>query len=310
MPASAQPAASPVAVTFELNDAQTKGLALEGVAVRVTALDGGAEVAAGKTGKDGRWTARLVPGTYQLSYRLDGFVPYQSGATEVRHDGQLVTVSLSRLLESTEAGAREVRIILNWGSDPAQVKDADSHLVCSCGAADGHVFYSQREHRSGTHTVSLDVDDTDWGGPETITLTGPPTGSYLYWVHDYSGPPATLGASDAVVRVVIGAEQAGEFRVPRGLTGRDWRPFKTIEVGKDARPRLVSFTPDEIAEAADLVLPAEYRTSASTPAPPAPVNATETTGGGPPLRLIAGVVVALLLVRAVVRHRRRDGRRR
>ena len=309
-PLPGQDTIRPVAVTFELNDAQTKGLALEGVAVRVTALDGGAELAAGKTGKDGRWTARLVPGTYQLAYRLEGFVPYESGATEVRRDGQIVTVSLSRLLESTEAGAREVRIILNWGSDPTQVKDADSHLVCSCGAPDGHVFYSQREHRSGTHAVSLDVDDTDWGGPETITLTGSLSGTYLYWVHDYSGPPATLGASDAVVRVVIGAEQAGEFRVPRGLTSRDWRPFKAIEAGKDGLPRLVPFTPDEIAEAADLVLPAQYRTSGATLPPPDPANTTETTARRLPLTLLAGVVAAMLLVRAALHRRRRGGRRR
>ena len=305
-PLPGQQTTRPVAVTFELNDAQTKGKLLEGVAVRVAAPDGGGELAAGVTGKEGRWTTGLVPGTYQVAYRLDGFVPYESGATELRHDGQVVTVSLSRLLESTAAGSREVRIILNWGSDRSQVKDADSHLVCACGAPDGHVFFSQREHHSGTHAVSLDVDDTDWGGPETITLTGAPPGSYLYWVHDFSGPPATLGASDVVVRVVIGAEQAGEFRVPRGLTARDWRPFKAIEVGKDARPSLVPFTPDEIAEAADLALPAEYGGGAATPRPAEPPGATERRS---PLPTIVGIVAAMLVVRAVLRGRR-HGRRR
>ena len=127
-----------------------------------------------------------------------------------------MTVSLSRLLEATESGGREVRIILNWGSRADQVEDADSHLACPCGARTGHVYYRNRTHEAPDHKVELDVDDTDWGGPETITLTRPVPGTYLYWVHDYSGPPATLGASDVVVRVVIGAEEAGEFRDLQG----------------------------------------------------------------------------------------------
>jgi len=68
------------------------------------------------------------------------------------------------------------------------------------------------------------VDDTDWGGPETVTLTDPPPGSHVYWVHDYSGPPATLGTSDVVVRVVIGEQEAGEFRILRGVTQRSSSP--------------------------------------------------------------------------------------
>ncbi len=200
-------------VRFELNDAQVKGRALAGVQVRASAAGG--EVASGVTGSDGRWTAQLAPGSYQVSYRLQGYVPYTSGETEIREDGQLVTVSLSRLLEATESGRRDVRIILNWGSRPDQVRDADSHVACPCGAEDRHVFYQHRKHAAGDHKVELDVDDTDWGGPETITLTHPAPGSYLYWVRDYSGPPATLGLSDVVVRVVIGAEEAGEFRVFR-----------------------------------------------------------------------------------------------
>lgn len=303
--APAQDPAQPVAVTFELNDAQTKDKALAGVQVRVARV-GGAEAATGVTGADGRWTARLTPGAYHVDYRLEGFVPYDSDATEVRHDGQRITVSLSRLLESTADGAREVRVILNWGSDPAQVRDADSHLACACGATEGHVFYGQRDHVTATHRVQLDVDDTDWGGPETVTLGPLAPGSYLYWVHDYSGPPATLGGSDVVVRVIVGAEQAGEFRAPRGLTRRGWRPFKSIEVGPDGRPTLVAFTTDEIAEAADLQLPAGYREpDASGGAPPAAPE-TASPRRSPVVPLVAFAVVALLIIRASRRrHRRR-----
>jgi hypothetical protein len=301
--AAAQAAApAPVTVRFELNDAQVKGRALEGVAVRVSAASGGGEVASGRTGAEGSFAARLAPGTYQVSYRLEGYVPYTSGATEVREDGQLVTVSLSRLLEATESGGREVRIILNWGSRPDQVRDADSHVACPCGAADRHVYYQARVHQAGEHKVELDVDDTDWGGPETITLTRPVPGTYLYWVHDYSGPPATLGASDVVVRVVIGSREAGEFRVFKGITKRAWRPFKAIEVGADGIPSLVRFTEDEIAEAADLAVPVNLQPPEPSSAPAPAPSPTGWRWPVPPVALLVLVLLALMLK---ARHRRR-----
>jgi hypothetical protein len=300
----AQPAAPAASARFELNDAQVKGRALEGVAISVAPAAGGPEVASGRTGSDGRWTARLPPGTYQVRYRLDGYVPYTSGATEIREEGQLVTVSLSRLLEATESGGREARIILNWGSRPDQVKDADSHLACPCGAADRHVYYQARVHEAAGHKVELDVDDTDWGGPETITLTRPAPGTYLYWVHDYSGPPTTLGTSDIVVRVVIGAEEAGEFRVFKGITKRAWRPFKAIEVGPDGRPTLVRFTEDEIAEAADLSVPADLQPPGPEPGPSTPTSATPSRFPFPVFLPLA-IVILVLVARA--RRRRRRG---
>ena len=300
----AQPAPRPVTVRFDLNDAQVKGRALEGVAVSVSPAGGGGALSSGRTGVDGRWTTPLPPGAYQVSYRLEGYVPYTSEATEVREDGQLVTVSLSRLLEATESGGREVRIILNWGSRPDQVRDADSHLACPCGASDGHVYYQARVHEAAGHRVELDVDDTDWGGPETITLTRPAPGTYVYWVHDYSGPPAALGASDIVVRVVIGAEEAGEFRVFKGITKRAWRPFKAIEVGPDGRPTLVRFTEDEIAEAADLAVPADLQPTEPEPAPSTPTSAAPSRFPFPVFLPLA-IVILVLVARA--RRRRRLG---
>ncbi len=295
--AFAQTAAEAIEVRFELNDAQVKDRRLPGVAVRVARVGGGAEVASGETGPDGRFATRLAPGTYEVSYRLGGYVPYTSEATELAADGQLVTVSLSRMLEATEAAARDVRIILNWGSRPDQVRDADSHLVCACGAPERHVSYKSRRHEAHGHVVELDVDDTDWGGPETITLTNPANGSYQYWVHDYSGPPAVLGASELVVRVLIGSEQAGEFKIYKGLTQRAWRPFKAIEVRGAGPPTLVRFTEDEIAEGRDLAVPPELQ----PPDPPAAPGSVALTLACPAMALVLGLA---LLVRRARRRRR------
>jgi hypothetical protein len=169
------------------------------------------------------------------------------------------------MLEATGEVARDVRIILNWGSREDQVRDADSHLACACADGGRHVYFRNRVHEISGHKAELDVDDTDWGGPETITLTNPASGSYLYWVHDYSGPPALLGASDLVVRVLIGSQQAGEFRVFKGLTRRAWRPFKAIQVTGDGPPSLLRFTEDEIAEGQDLAVPLELQPPDSAP---------------------------------------------
>jgi hypothetical protein len=243
-------------VIFEVNDAQVKDRLLAGVAVTVTAVGADEPAAVGTTGDDGRLRAELVAGTYQVAYGLAGYVPYTSQATEIRSDRQVVTVSLSRLLEATGAAVRQVRIILNWGSDTAHhVRDVDSHLACPCQDPPGHVMYSAKVHEGVDHRVELDVDDTDWGGPETITLTDPPPGEYLYWVHDFSAGPGILGTSDIVVRVVIGDREAGEFRIFKGVDQRAWRPFKHLLVGADLRPSVVPFTADEIAEGLDLQVP-------------------------------------------------------
>lgn len=292
--AAAQPAAD-VLVRFELNDALVKGRVLPGVSVRVERPGGGGSVNAGQTGADGRWATRLAPGTYEVSYRLEGYVSYTSEATEVREEGQLVTVSLSPVVEATEAMARDVRLILNWGSRSDQVKDADSHLACACGDATRHVFFRNRKHERAGHAVELDVDDTDWGGPETITLTQPPKGSYTYWVHDYSGPPALLGASDLVVRVLIGGQPAGEFHVFKGLTRRTWRPFKAIRVGGEGGPAVVRWTEDELAEGKDLERPREQDAD---------------PGPGPPVGLVLACPAVILVIGLLIFVRQRRKKRR
>ena len=248
----------------------------------VAAAGGGAEIASGRTGVDGRWAARLPAGTYEVSYRLEGYVPYTSGATEVREDGQLVTVSLSRLLEATESGGREVRIILNWGSRPDQVRDADSHLACPCGASDESRLLPEPQCTRRRTTRSSWTWTTRTGEGRDDHAHPPVPGTYLYWVHDYSGPPARLGASDVVVRVVIGSQEAGEFRIFKGVTRRAWRPVQgRSRSAADGQPTLVRFTEDEIAEAADLAVPPELQPP--TPSPRSAARPAEPSAPCPPL---------------------------
>jgi len=160
------------------------------------------------------------------------------------------------LLESTgQSGQKRIQIVLNWGSAQSQVKDADSHLACPC--SNEHVYFGNKTHSADEprHEVSLDVDDMDWGGPETITVLEPPPGSYVYWVHNYSGNP-TLGESGVVVRVILDDVLAGEYPVPPGWSRDDWRPFREIAVGADKSAQIVPFSGDELAGDAPSTVPA------------------------------------------------------
>jgi hypothetical protein len=247
-------------VTLVVNDATVKDRVLPGVRVLVARGAGEEPIVSGETDADGRFECHLLPDTYAVSYVRPGYVPIADSPTAITGDDQVITTTMSMMLEAEGAppGERRVRIILNWGSRTSQVRDADSHFLCACGGPTAHVYYAAKEHDGPDHSVDLDVDDTDWGGPETVTLHDPPPGNYVYWVYDYSGEAATLGSSEVVVRVLVGDELTAEYRVPAHLTDRVWLPFKALAVGADLAPRLVPFSADELAAGADRVLPAGH----------------------------------------------------
>ena len=216
----------------------------------------------------------------------------------------MVTVSLSRQLEASAETARQVRVILNWGSASDQVRDADSHLQCVCSDPAAEVMYNAKVHEGEGHRVELDVDDTDWGGPETVTLSDPPAGLYRYWVWDFSEGPGVLGEADVVVRVVIDGAEAGEFHALKGVATRAWRPFRGLEVGADGQVTIVHFTPDEIAEGLDLRAADDQLPEPSTFGQAAAAPAAEVAGGRPFIWFAVFAAVACAVLAARVRRRR------
>jgi len=248
-PARAQGELDPITVEVQASDAFS-GEALPGVIVEVSGEVAGEGVASGETGPDGRVTLELpAPGTYDLSYRHPGHVSIEGSPTEL-HDGQVVTTSLTPDLESEGlAGQLRVRVVLNWGSDRSHhVKDADAHLYAP--AHDAHVYFADPQEDVGEARFTLDVDDREWGGPETIALVAPPAGTYRYWVHDYGGSSAALGGSEVVVRVFVGDALEGEYRPPVEAIARHWQPFRAIEVGGPGGVEVVAWSDAEIADGA------------------------------------------------------------
>lgn len=161
----------------------------------------------------------VPPGTYTLLAIKTGSF-YDSPMMVVSIGGQVksYTVLMSPVLLSGQ-----IRIVLTWSNSSSDPPDLDSHLYTPViGGSTHHVNYGDKGSVATAPYATLDVDDRDWGGPETITIQSSQDGTYEYRVHQYPWPggggyPADVGnlwRSDAVVRVYDSAGLRYTFNVP------------------------------------------------------------------------------------------------
>lgn len=127
-----------------------------------------------------------------------------------------------------------IRFVLTWGSEQEGVpEDLDSHLYGPSLAGTGmhEVYYGKKEYGlPGETYTSLDVDETEYNGPETMTINTPISGTYYYYVYNYSfdddyNQTGVLYKSQAKVQVYAGNELLTTFNVPSSAdaTGRWWK---------------------------------------------------------------------------------------
>jgi hypothetical protein len=226
----------------------TAGMPLEGVDVAV--VSGGSTVAAGTTYSDGTFAIDAPAGYgYSVEYSKEGYASDSRSGVDVYEGGTttLDTVSLAALPSGTE-----VRIVLTWGLDPA---DIDSHLVGPDGYGSlFHVFYQQFGDPS---YAELDHDCTTSYGPETTTIYSELGGVYTFGVHDYTNRYSTdstsLSYSGATVRVYRGSNLAAAFAVPPGVPGTLWTVF-TMSGGVVTPVNSMSYESDPYA----VLMPAYY----------------------------------------------------
>eukprot|EP00928_Gymnodinium_smaydae_P007356 TRINITY_DN12653_c0_g3_i2.p1 TRINITY_DN12653_c0_g3~~TRINITY_DN12653_c0_g3_i2.p1 ORF type:complete len:1803 (-),score=176.54 TRINITY_DN12653_c0_g3_i2:449-5857(-) len=127
------------------------------------------------------------------------------------------------------------RIVLRWNERP---RDLDSHIYFgerqSC-----HGYYSRKRVTcSNGVRATLDVDDTNGVGPETVTLSKVSGSCHrqrgeckiVFKVHNYSRRPG-FQQSDAVVKLYNGDREMGEFRVKAGdgTVHGDWWSVVSID---------------------------------------------------------------------------------
>ena len=161
----------------------------------------------------------LDPGDYILVAELAGYTPLQRSVALAADQA----LAHQDLVLSPALGTGERRIVLTWGEQPA---DLEAHLTApNTGGCRHHCFYWDKTIPG----ASLDVDDRDAYGPETITLSQLQSGTYRYYVHDFSNRHSVsssgLSTSGATVTVYSGDGQAPQvFAVPAG-TGNVWHVF-------------------------------------------------------------------------------------
>ena len=114
----------------------------------------------------------------------------------------------------------EIRMVLNWGENP---RDLDSHLKTpQINGQRYHIMYSNRGSSESIPFVTLDVDDTDGYGPETITIKQAYNGTYLYYIYKYSSN-GTFSESGASIQIFNSPDCDGErIQVPIEGSGRYW----------------------------------------------------------------------------------------
>ena len=189
------------------------GTVLEGVSVSI----GESSVMTNDSGEYNFYLA-LQGGMYQVAALIDSFCPYD-GSFEIPedHSSSLFTFNFS-LSPFPEPG--EIRMVLNWGSSP---NDLDSHLKTpEIEGQTHHISYSNRGSADFAPFATLDVDDTDGYGPETITIKQSFSGTYIYYIYQYSSS-GSFQESGGSIQIYNSPTCDGEtIQVPVDGSGRYW----------------------------------------------------------------------------------------
>ncbi|WP_060981415.1 tandem-95 repeat protein [Vibrio splendidus] len=135
--------------------------------------------------------------------------------------------AISEVLEETD-----MRIVVTWGESP---RDMDNHLWLydtENGNELDHIYYRDMSHDLGEgNVVQQDVDDTNGGGPETITIPNYQDADMHYSVHNYTNRSWDVdGVEDVQVQVFVGDTLVETFSPDLSDTpsGDHWHVFDIV----------------------------------------------------------------------------------
>lgn len=200
------------------------GVGIEGVTIKFTSDNEDSNEITVVTQKDGYYSVEAEPGYYIGEMTGNGII-----ATEIH------AYSLSDRFntEQNETAIRAsvmdgVKIVLSWGEKP---HDEDSHLEGpTLDGAGFHTWYADKiyEDENGIRYVDLDWDDTQSYGPETTTIYKLVDGTYMFYVHNFSGESPLVG-SGAKVQVYKGSSSTPlkeiKIKNDEGENDRYWYVF-------------------------------------------------------------------------------------
>ena len=172
-------------------------------------------------------------------YKFTGLNPgiYTVQVLDLRSDNQkYISTSFNIYIESGKESENngaglspiiddeQVRFVLRWGNkESGAPSDLDSHMIGpkATGAGQFHTYYSDKTYvndEDGETYADLDLDDTEWEGPETTTIYKETPGVYYFFVHNFSDcedtNSNTLATSQASVQVYSGSRLVQTFYVP------------------------------------------------------------------------------------------------
>ncbi|MEZ9252262.1 tandem-95 repeat protein [Vibrio cyclitrophicus] len=173
-------------------------------------------------------------------YSVSGPVVEQ-GTVTIEQEGSITSSFLVPAGEDTNGGVTaisevleetDMRIVVTWGESP---RDMDNHLWLydtESGNELDHIYYRDMSHDLGEgNVVQQDVDDTNGGGPETITIPNYQDADMHYSVHNYTNRSWDVdGVEDVQVQVFVGDTLVETFTpdLPDNPTGEHWHVFDIV----------------------------------------------------------------------------------
>ena len=198
-PVSAQ-VSGPTGILTGIISSSSTGLPISGATVAVGTVSA-------VTNASGVYTIANAPsGSRVVTTSAPGF----STRTDTVNIVAAATTTFSTALVPLGASGN-ITIVLTWGATPL---DLDSHLTGpNTGGGRFEVYYA---NRNPVPYASLDVDDVNGFGPETVTVS-PVAGNFIpgvynYFVVNFSTTPA-FNVSGAVITVFQGGVQLAQYPV-------------------------------------------------------------------------------------------------
>ena len=156
-----------------------------------------------------------------LTFSSNNFIEIKKEIRVTTGADIMFNANLSPEITSSSA----IRIVLSWNETPV---DLDAHLLTpTIGDYYYHIFWNNPGSETEPPYAALDVDETEGFGPETITIHNPQTGTYNYWVHNWSDD-APLAGSGAVVEVYDSNGLLNRFTAPGSGEQDYWHVFNVV----------------------------------------------------------------------------------
>ena len=166
----------------------------------------------------------LSDGNYKISISASGYIPTGNLSATIQGQNNLTfDKSLSPVLSHNQ-----IRIVTNWTGPIANgVKDVDSYLLLPGGNSNSNLIYFMSKN---LEEAALDIDHVSWNGPETITISNLKSGTYRFYVHNYTNCSLTdLSNSNVQIDVYFGNNEPLHYKVPTGGSGTIYEVFQIVD---------------------------------------------------------------------------------